>query len=319
MAQWPTVFMWSRTASAVGLRISLTIFPVGEEHDAVGVACGVRVVGDHHDGLAEVVDGSAHEGEDLVAGGRVEVPGRFVGEHDPGLAGQRPRHSDALLLAAREFTRTVVETIRQADGLHDGVEPLLVRLLAGEALRERDVLACRQCRDQVERLEDEAELVATQLRAPLLVHRGDIVAVDEHLARRECVEAGHVVHQRRLPGPRRAHDRRELAVDESDVDAVERADFAVAGAVVLVCADSSGSERDAVGNGRLGSEDPRRWGGGSSEFGHGNERAGRTSNTLKVRSKLEQTLVAARWITPSTRGDPYRVLSTRFSAFFEVG
>ena len=34
---------------------------VGQEHDAVGVGGGDRVVGDHHDGLAEVVDGRAHE------------------------------------------------------------------------------------------------------------------------------------------------------------------------------------------------------------------------------------------------------------------
>src|SRR5258706_15169633 len=38
---------------------------VGEEHHPVGVARGDGVVGDHHDGLAEVVDGLAHEREDL--------------------------------------------------------------------------------------------------------------------------------------------------------------------------------------------------------------------------------------------------------------
>ena len=40
---------------------------VGEEHDLVGVARRVRVVGDHHDGLAERVDCVAHEAEDVGA------------------------------------------------------------------------------------------------------------------------------------------------------------------------------------------------------------------------------------------------------------
>src|SRR5690606_14916597 len=48
----------------------------GEERDAVGVRRGDRVVGDHHDGLAELVHGGAHEREDLGAGAGVEVARR---------------------------------------------------------------------------------------------------------------------------------------------------------------------------------------------------------------------------------------------------
>src|SRR5262245_29043137 len=40
---------------------------VGEERDAVGVAGGARVVGHHDDGLAQVVDRVAQEGEELGA------------------------------------------------------------------------------------------------------------------------------------------------------------------------------------------------------------------------------------------------------------
>src|SRR6476659_8783443 len=45
---------------------------VGQEHDAVGVARRDRVVRDHEDGLAEVVDRLAHEAQDLGAGTGVE-------------------------------------------------------------------------------------------------------------------------------------------------------------------------------------------------------------------------------------------------------
>src|SRR5215213_8094655 len=72
---------------------------VGEEHDAVGVARGVRVVRDHHDRLPEIVDRLAHEREDLSPRPRVEVAGGLVGEDDRGLAEQRASDGDALLLA----------------------------------------------------------------------------------------------------------------------------------------------------------------------------------------------------------------------------
>src|SRR5262245_36838625 len=44
---------------------------VGQEHDPVGEARGVRVVGDHHDGLAEVGHRLAEEPEQLGPGLRV--------------------------------------------------------------------------------------------------------------------------------------------------------------------------------------------------------------------------------------------------------
>src|SRR5690242_10006450 len=78
---------------------------VGEEHDAVGVSRCDRVVGDHHDGLAEVVDRLAHEGEDLRTRARVEVAGGLVGEDDRRLAQQRTADGDALLLTTRELGR----------------------------------------------------------------------------------------------------------------------------------------------------------------------------------------------------------------------
>ena len=80
---------------------------VGEEDDAVGVAGRDGVVGDHHDGLAELAHGLAHEGEDLGARAGVEVAGRLVGEDDLRPAGQGPGHGDPLLLAAGELARAV--------------------------------------------------------------------------------------------------------------------------------------------------------------------------------------------------------------------
>ena len=73
--------------------------------------------------------GAAHELEDLGAGAAVEVAGRLVGEDDRRLAGQRAGHGDALLLAAGQLARPVLQPVAQTDGVDDPVDPLLVALL----------------------------------------------------------------------------------------------------------------------------------------------------------------------------------------------
>ena len=109
--------MRSRTDSGVGAMDLVDDAAVGEEDDPVGVAGRHRVVGHHHDGLAELAHGLPHEREDLGAGAAVEVPGRLVGEDDLGPAGEGPGHGDALLLAAGELARAVVEPVAEPDGV----------------------------------------------------------------------------------------------------------------------------------------------------------------------------------------------------------
>ena len=154
--QPPSVFRRSRTL--VGRRVGHLgdDAPVGQEHDAVGVARGGRVVRDHHDGLPELVHGPAQEAQQLGCGVRVERAGRLVGEDDLRPARQRPRRGDPLLLPAGQLARTVRQPRPQADGVDHRVEPRPVRASAGDVERQRDVLQGGQRRQQVERLEDEA-------------------------------------------------------------------------------------------------------------------------------------------------------------------
>src|SRR6476659_4267718 len=51
---------------------------IGEEQHAVCHRCRPRVVGDHHDRLAVLVDRTPQKVQDLLAGGRIEVARRFV-------------------------------------------------------------------------------------------------------------------------------------------------------------------------------------------------------------------------------------------------
>ncbi len=60
--------MRANTLSRGGIGHVVDDLAVGEEHHTVGVARRVRVVGDHHDGLAVLLDGDPHEIEDLGTG-----------------------------------------------------------------------------------------------------------------------------------------------------------------------------------------------------------------------------------------------------------
>ena len=195
---------------------------VGEEHRPVGIGRGDRVVGDHHDRLAELADGDPHERQHLAAAVRVEVAGRLVGEDDlRARADERTSDGDALLLTAGQLGRAMAEAVLEPDGVDDVVEPVTVDLAPGERGREHDVLLRGQRGHQVERLEDEADPVAPQLGEPAVVERRDVGVADVHRARRERVEPGDAMQQRRLAGARRSHDRREATGRELDGDAGE--------------------------------------------------------------------------------------------------
>ena len=53
--------------------------------------------------------------QDRLAGGGVEVAGRFVGHQDRRPADERARDGGALLLAARQLARPVVQAVLEAD------------------------------------------------------------------------------------------------------------------------------------------------------------------------------------------------------------
>ena len=235
---------------------------VGEEDRPVRVRRGDGVVRDHHDGLAELAHGLAHEREDLGARAGVEVAGGLVGEDDLGPAGQRPRHRDALLLTTGELRRPVREATAETDGADDLVDPRAVRPVPGESHREDDVLRRGQRRDQVERLEHEPDPVAPQLGELAVVERAEVGVTDPDAAVGEVVEAGERVHERRLAGTGRAHDRREAGRLEVDGDAVEGADLGLTLAVDLDRVDGAGGRR------RVGCRGVTRFSGGFDRCGH---------------------------------------------------
>ena len=165
--------------------------------------------------------------EHLGRGLRVEVAGRLVGEHDR-RAATRARARRRRAAAGRRRARTggASRRSREADRVDEPVDPLLVGLAAGDRQRQHDVLPRVEDRQQVEGLEDEADLVAAQL------------------GQRACRRGRRARRRRRRPSPLVGRSRpasRCMSVDlpepegpmiavkrpagKSDRDAVERVDL----------------------------------------------------------------------------------------------
>ncbi len=81
-------------------------------------------------------------------------------------------------------------------------------------LGQHDVLENAAVRQQVEGLKHEADALAAQARALLVVELGGVDAVDEVLAVRRPIEASDDVEKRRLAGARGPGDGQPVAAVE---------------------------------------------------------------------------------------------------------
>ena len=179
---------------------------------ASAIAGQLRVVRDQHDRRPSGGVDRSQQLHDVPAVRAVEVAGRLVGEHDRRVVRQRAGERHALLLAAGQLRRIVVGAPGQSDFFE---QPLGARAdvrCAGNLHRHGDVLVGGERRNQMEELEDEADLLPAQLRQRVLVESGDVHVVDQHGAGRRRVQAGDQSEERRLAAARRSDDRHELAV-----------------------------------------------------------------------------------------------------------
>jgi hypothetical protein len=173
--------------------------------------------------------------EDLLGRVRVEVAGRLVREDQVGRVDERAGDCDALLLPTRQLVRAVLGARRQADELERGLRALaaFTGTHPGVQHRQLDVRPRRHARDQVERLEDEADRPVPHDRQRALRQRRDIDAVEQVRPLRRDVQAAEDVHHRRLARARGAHHGHELARLDDEVDAVDGPHLALTLAVDL--------------------------------------------------------------------------------------
>ncbi len=191
---------------------------------AIRVPGEARIVRHHADRRPLAVQ-ILEEGHDRLAVARVEVARRLVGEQDAGLADQGAGDRHPLLLAPRELARKMARAVRHADLLQRLAHRLrpLRRLHAAVGERQLDVLVHREVADQVEALEDEADLAIADA-GPL----GEVEVLDRVIVEHVGALAGRIEQpedrqQRRLAAPRRAGDGNVLAAPDLELHAGEGA------------------------------------------------------------------------------------------------
>ncbi len=156
-----------------------------------------------------------------------------------------------LLLAAGKLGRPVAEPVGDPHRHNELVEPIAVDALVGEGERQEDVLFCVEDRQEVERLENKADLVPAQPREVAFVERAQVSAVHGHSPGRGPVEAGQEVEQRRFARTRRAHDGGKPPGAKRDVNSVEGRDSGLARTVTpaqFVGYDDRGVRERGLGN-----------------------------------------------------------------------
>lgn len=120
----------------------------------------------------------------------IEIAGRLVRGQDDRIRGERPCDRDALLLAARQLRGVMGQPRAEADGLEFFRSAFERVAAAGELQRNRDILERRHRRNELERLEDNADLFSTKARQRVFVEAGEVAVVDQDLAAVRPLQSG---------------------------------------------------------------------------------------------------------------------------------
>ena len=175
-------------------------------------AAMARVVGDHHDRLAGVVE-PAEELQHVGAAVGVEGARRLVGQQHRRRVRHRPGDRQALALTARQARWEGVDLVGEPEQVEQLAGPAPGGPAGGPAEHRRhgDVLGRGHRLEQVEELEHDADRVAPHDRPLVGSERADHVAGDLDDAVVGDLEPGDDRQQRRLAAPRRTGDGDELA------------------------------------------------------------------------------------------------------------
>src|SRR5579875_173402 len=173
--------------------------------------------------------------DDLVPGVLVEVAGRLVGEHHPGLLDQGTGDRDPLLLAAGQFRWQMARPVGQPDAVQRGrCPPAAFR--GPDAQRDQrglHVFRRGERGHQVERLEDEPDGEGAEPGELGVAHPAEVAPVQPQLPGGGTVKAAQQVQQRRLTVPGAPPDGDPFAVGDGQVDIADRPDRPGSAAVGL--------------------------------------------------------------------------------------
>ena len=196
---------------------------VAEVDGAVGDLCKGFIVGDDDEGLTKLV---AEVEEELVEFGLVlgvEGAGGLIGENHGRTVDEGAGYGHALFLTAGEFVGLMGGSIGQS---HE-VEQFLGTLLgpsSGEARNigwNHNILNRRELRQELMKLEHEAEVLIAEIGQFLRREGGHIYAIDTYRTAVGTVEGADNLQQGGLPGPRWPDNTDNLPPVDMEVDTFE--------------------------------------------------------------------------------------------------
>ncbi len=137
------------------------------------------------------------------------------------------------MLTAGKLVRIVVGAVGDADPVHCRHD-LRLSVAAGPFAvddTQFDVLLDRQLVDQVEALEDEAEIVAAQLRQFRFRELGDLTITEQVLTAGGAVDGSQDIQQRGLAAAGRTHDGDEFSLTHVKLDGFQCGGFDLVGPI----------------------------------------------------------------------------------------
>ncbi len=112
----------------------------------------------------------------------------------------------------------MVKTFLKAKRFHQQTQPLSVWFRPSQGQGHENVLFGSKHRQQIEALEDETDLMAAQQGELVVVHAGQILAVEHDVSASGRIKSGQRVHQRGFARAGGAHDDGEFSLFEGDID-----------------------------------------------------------------------------------------------------
>ena len=165
---------------------------------------------------------------DLPAGLLVEIAGRLVGDQDRRLRREGAGERHPLLFAAGEFAWIMRHAVGEPDIGEFALGPLEGVGVTGKFQRHGDVFQRRHVRDQVEGLEDDADVLAAECRELVLGQTRQFLAGNLDHALVGTLEPGEHHQKRRLAGAGWPDDADRFAPRDVEIEALQNMHGAMA-------------------------------------------------------------------------------------------
>ena len=144
-----------------------------ETIDSVRPICNISIMSDHHDSVTYLLVECIDEIHDASSVALIEITSRLICEEIRHISYKGSSNGYSLLLPSREFCGIAISLATESDFLEDHTRLIATRSM-GDIENKIDILFNSQIGDELERLEDECDMLSTILDHPIDTQLCDI-------------------------------------------------------------------------------------------------------------------------------------------------